>query len=201
MRVSDGAGDLMARLCRGDERAAAEVHERFMQRLVALAWRQFEASVRARADHEDVVQSVFKSFFARCERGEFACETWDDIWHLLALITVRKCGRRRASLRAGRRDVARERGGVPASEEWPSSRTWEVPDREPTPAEAAVLAETLRRWLCGLDPRERAVTELGLQGCSTPEIARRLDRTERTVRRIHRHACEKLETLLASEPV
>jgi RNA polymerase sigma factor (sigma-70 family) len=187
--------DLIARLRDRDETAAAEVHGRFVRRLVALACRQFEPWVRAKADHEDVVQSVFQSFFARCQRGEFAFDDWDALWNLLALITVRKCRRRRAALRAGRRDAARE---VPAWSRPDEGRdpVIDALDRDPTPAEAAMLAEVLRSWLHGLAPRERAVVELGLQGFSNPEIAERLGRTERTVRRIHGYASEQLQALL-----
>jgi RNA polymerase sigma-70 factor, ECF subfamily len=199
MPASEPFDDLMARLRGGDEAAAEEVHRRFVRRLVGLACRQFEPWVRAKADHEDVVQSAFKSFFARCARGEFTLEDWDDLWHLLAVIAVRKCRRRRAALRAGRRDAARE-VAAPAARNGDGPATgWEPLDRDPTPAEAAMLAETLQHWLRGLDPAERAITELGLQGYSTPEIAERLGRTERTVRRIHRSARERLCALFAAE--
>jgi RNA polymerase sigma-70 factor (ECF subfamily) len=190
----DRFDNLLTRLERGDGAAAADVHRRYVRRLIALAQRQFEPWIRAKADHEDVVQSAFKSFFARFERGEFILSDWDDLWSLLAVITVRKCRRRQAALRRGRRDAAREvalkDGG---SDEACFS---EVPDRGPTPDEAAILAELLECWLQNLTAGERAVTELGLQGLSTPQIAARLKRTERTVRRIHTSARDRLGMLL-----
>jgi RNA polymerase sigma-70 factor (ECF subfamily) len=189
--------DVMVRLRSGDGAAAADVHRRFVRRLVALAQRQFEPWVRAKADHEDVVQSAFKSVFARLERGEFALDDWDDLWSLLTMITVRKCRRRRAALRARRRDVAREVAGLQSACGEPWDGGWEAPDREPTPAEAAMMTETLEGWLLGLSSRERAIVELGLEGCTTQEIAERLGRTERTVRRAHHYARERLCALLA----
>jgi RNA polymerase sigma-70 factor (ECF subfamily) len=194
---SDPFDDLMARLRSGDGAAAAEVHRRFVRRLVALARRQFEPWVRAKADHEGVVQSAFKSVFARLERGEFVLDDWDDLWSLLTMITVRKCRRRKVALRARRRDAAREVAAPRSAsdEEWTGG--WEAPDREPTPAEAAILTETLEGWLLGLSARERAIVELGLEGCSTEAIAARLGRTERTVRRAYHYARERLYALLA----
>ena len=54
--------------------------------------------------------------------------------------------------------------------------------REPTPLEAAVLSETLRQLLAGLDESDRPILELSLQGYTTREISERLGRAERTVR-------------------
>src|SRR4051812_22143542 len=103
MAKADSFEDLMARLRTGDTEAAAGVHRRFVRRLDGLAWNRFDAAIRTRADHEGAVQSAFRSFFSRYGRGEFDPEDWDALWHLLALITVRKCNRRRGALRALRR--------------------------------------------------------------------------------------------------
>jgi RNA polymerase sigma-70 factor, ECF subfamily len=188
---------LMARLQSGDDQAAAEVYRRFVRRLVGLACRQFEPWTRAKADHEDVVQSAFKSFFARFDRGEFVLSDWDDLWSLLVVITLRKCRRRQNALRRGRRDAAREVALIDGVND--EERAWEPSDREPTPDEAVMLTELLDIWLRGMTAGERAVTELGLQGLSTPQIAERLKRTERTVRRIHASARDRLGTLLEIE--
>ena len=58
------------------------------------------------ADADDAVQSAFFSFWKRAERGDFSCE-WNrnDVWNLLAKITVRK------SLNQVRNARAAQRGG------------------------------------------------------------------------------------------
>jgi RNA polymerase sigma-70 factor (ECF subfamily) len=188
---------LISRLQSGDDRAAAELYRRFVGRLVALACRRFEPWTRAKADHEDVVQSAFKSFFARFDRGEFVLSDWDDLWNLLVVITLRKCRRRQIALRRGRRDAAREVALINGVSD--DERAWEPLDRKPTPDEAVMLTELLELWLRGMTTSERAVTELGLQGLSTPQIAERLGRTERTVRRIHASARVQLGSLLEVE--
>ena len=171
--------DVVDRLRVGDGDAASEVHRRFVRRLVSLANRQFDPGVRFLADHEDVVQSTFRSFFARCERGEFELTGWEDLWSVLVVITVRKCHRRRRTLHARRRDVRRELARVGEAD-----GEWEAPTREPTPAEAAMLAETVERWLTALEPEEQPIMALAFQGYSTAEISDRLRRSERTVRRV-----------------
>jgi RNA polymerase sigma factor (sigma-70 family) len=55
---------------------------------------------------------------------------------------------------------------------------------EPTPLEAAALAETVERLMRELDERERQILELALQGYTPQEISPRVGRCERTVQRL-----------------
>ena len=59
----------------------------------------------------------------------------------------------------------------------------------------AVLAETVEQLLRGLDGDERQVIQLSLQGYSTQEIARQLNRAERSVRRLRERVRLQLERL------
>lgn len=68
----------------------AEVVERYTLRLLELARRQLPERVRRRVDPEDVVQSVYRSFFRRLNDGQFNFDDSHDIWRLLAAITFRK---------------------------------------------------------------------------------------------------------------
>jgi RNA polymerase sigma-70 factor (ECF subfamily) len=190
MVQSDSFTDLMLRLREGDEAAATEVFGRFLRRLIVLASRQFDSWLRHRVDLEDVVQSAYKSFFAGQGQGRFELADWDSLWGLLAVITLRKCYRRRDYLRAERRDAARE---VTPQSRYPSPGArnraeagtwWEAIDREPSPLEAAMLTETLEQLLGHLGRPEREIVELSLQGHTTSEIAARLGRSRRTVRRV-----------------
>src|SRR6185295_15765908 len=61
--------DLMARLRTGDEAAAAEVFHRFTGRLIGLARRRLDHLVRPKVDAEDILQSVYRSFFRRSAGG------------------------------------------------------------------------------------------------------------------------------------
>src|SRR4051812_41485919 len=108
MAEHDSFAQLMIRLKEGDQAAATEVFGRYIRRLIGLASRQFDTWLRHRVDIEDVVQSAYKSFFAGQGQGRFVLGDWDSLWGLLAVITLRKCYRRRDYLRAERRDAARE---------------------------------------------------------------------------------------------
>jgi len=47
-------------------------------------------------------------------------------------------------------------------------------DRDPTPLEAVILAETVEQLIRRFDPDERPIVELSLQGYSGPEISARI---------------------------
>ena len=49
----------------------------------------FSWQTRQKVDPEDVVQSAFRSFFTRQAAGQFDVASWDDLWGLLVVITVR----------------------------------------------------------------------------------------------------------------
>ncbi len=183
--------ELLERLRAGDDSAARAVFERFTPRLVGLARRQLDARLRTKVDPEDVVQSAYKSFFIRVEGGEFDAQGWEGLWGMLTLITLRKCSDRARYYRAECRDAARE--VQPAGE---APAPWlDAAGREPTPDEAAVLAETVEGLMRGLDADERPIIELSLQGYSTQEISEQLGRAERSVRRLRERVRKRLERM------
>jgi RNA polymerase sigma-70 factor (ECF subfamily) len=188
--MSNSFADFLARLRGGDDAAAQELFGRFAHQLIALALRHIDAGLRHKMDPEDLVQSVYKSFFRRYGDGNLDLVNWNSLWGLLTLITVRKCAERAAYHRAECRDAAREVFPPPAEQAAP----WLEPfGREPTPLEAAVLSETVEQLFAGLDEQERAVLELSLQGYTTREISELLGRAERTVRLLREGIRHRLE--------
>ena len=175
--------------------AARALFERFTRRLIGLARGHLDTRLHHKIDPEDVVQSVYKSFFLRYGEGTLTAEGWDGLWGLLMTITLRKCADRVRYHRAECRDLARE-AAAPADAE--GAEPWrDALGREPTPEEAAVLAETVEQLLRGLDGDERPIVELSLQGYSTQEISERLGRAERSVRRLRERVRRQLERLQA----
>jgi DNA-directed RNA polymerase specialized sigma24 family protein len=193
MGQDDAFDALMRRLRAGDEDASALVFRQFVGKLVALAGRQFRTEWRDRADVEGVVQSVYRSFFARQARGEFELADWDALWGLLAVIALRKCEKRRDYLLAAVRDSRRE---VVAPLEDGSSWAWEPIDREPTPPEAVALTDTVDGLLRDLEGTDREIACRFLQGYTAEEIARELGSSERTARRMRWRLKHRLRRLL-----
>src|SRR5262249_25396736 len=166
---------------------------RFAGRLIVLARKRLDGRIRQKVDPEDVLQSVYKSFFQRQARGQFVLDNWDALWALLTLITARKCGRWIDFFHAERRDVRLE------------DRTRAGGDLEvaalargPSPVEAAVLTETLEALLGDLGDSHRDIVSLGLQGYTTSEISEKVGRSERTVNRVLQSVGKKLERDYAS---
>jgi RNA polymerase sigma-70 factor, ECF subfamily len=191
MFADESFNDVMARLRAGDDAAETMVFRRFVHRLIALAAKQFDARMRDRADVENVVLSAFKSFFIRNERGDFLLADWGKLWSILAMITLRKCGKRIRHLKAARRDASRE---VTLRES--GIRESRIPDRAPTPVEAAILTETVERLFQSVEPEDRPIIEQILMGYTAEEVAERLHCSERTVRRVRQHAKNRLLKLI-----
>lgn len=185
MTDTDTCPATMDRLRAGEADAAREVFDRFARRLLALARRRFERRLAHRADPEGVVQSAFKSFFVRHREGRVEVGSWNALWGLLTVITLRKCADRVEHHRAARRDVGREA----------AADLHAALDREPSPHEAAVLAETVERLFRAVDDAERPVLELSLQGYTAAEISLQLGRALRTVHRQREQTKARLERM------
>lgn len=172
---------LLQRLRDGDPDAPTELFNRFARRLIGLARTRLDARLRQKIDPEDVVQSVFRSFFTRNEEDRFDIRSEDRLWSLLAVITVRKCTN--VALHFGRqgRDVRLELGQPSSPDE--SHPGWEGLARDPAPDEAVLLAEVLEHAMAGLSDRDEVIITAHLQGASIDEIAEQIGRSERTVQR------------------
>jgi RNA polymerase sigma factor (sigma-70 family) len=182
---------LMEQLRSGEESAAAEVFNRYTQQLVALARGRISDRLAQKVDPEDVVQSAYRSFFVRHREGKLKVANWQSLWGLLTLITLRKCLDRVEHFGAEGRDLKREISADPRS---PEGEPWrELLGREPTPDHAAALTETVERLLAALEPDERAIVAMSLEGHSTQEISTGLGRAERSVRRVRERVRLQLE--------
>lgn len=192
MSQSNSFQELMTRLRASEEQAAAQIFNRFAQRLIVLARSHLDTLTRGKVDPEDVLQSVFRCFFTRQAAGHWELHNWESLWGLLIVITARKCGQWNQHFLRGCRNVHLE-VSAPASDG--SSPRWEAASPDPTPEEGALLAETVQRVMEGLKERERPILMLSLQGYSIREIAEQIGRTERTVRRVRERIEQRLEHL------
>lgn len=183
---------VMEQLRRGDPDAAHEVFDRYARGLVRIAATKLPAFTHAKVDPEDVVQSVFRTFFRRFANGEFQPAHWDGLWSLLAVLTARKAGHQVEHLVAARRSALRETTRRPAGSS-ASGTAWEPADPAPSPEEATLLAETVGQVLAGLTDRERSIVTLRLQGYSITEVAELAATSERSVHRILAHVRTWLE--------
>lgn len=182
---------LLAQLHAGDDEAAARIFHRFADQLIALAHSRLQHGLQGKLDPEDVLQSVFRSFFRRMRAGQFQLDSWDSLWAILTVMTLRKCGHLREHFQAARRDVRREE----ASRAEAVQALAALCARNPTPEEAAVLTDLLESVLHHFEERDRYIVTLHLQGYSQAEICQEVGRAERTVRRTIARVRKRLKRL------
>jgi len=162
----------------GDEGAAEVIYLRYADRLWKLARTQIGQRLGRRFDAEDVVQSVFRTFFRRTRNDEFAVDQSVALWHLLVKITINKVRRKAKFHKAAIRDIAREIH-APGDELLPETLA-DLPEAESSVA----LLDELDDLLARLKDREVEIVRLCLEGFSTAEIATRVGGSKATVRRV-----------------
>src|SRR4051794_20041585 len=64
----------------GAQRAARAIFDRYAARLACYAERHLSRKLAARLDGEDVVQSVFRTFFRRSAAGQFQIDGSNQLW-------------------------------------------------------------------------------------------------------------------------
>jgi eukaryotic-like serine/threonine-protein kinase len=177
--MRDSSYELLRRTRRGDPIAASELVQRYTERLLALARSRLSRKLARRIDAEDVLQSAYRSFFVHARQGEFDVEQDGDLWRLLATITLNKLARQATRHRAKKRSVDREVKAV-AGRPDPIA---ELADREPSVVDVVAAADELRWLFTQLEAGESEAIRLRLQSFTAEEIATRIGRSERTVRR------------------
>jgi RNA polymerase sigma-70 factor (ECF subfamily) len=196
--VADRSGALVTRWRAGDQQAAAELFHRYASRLVALARSRLSDKLAGRVDPEDVVQSVYRSFFADTREGRYELERGGDLWQLLVTITLHKLNDQVKHNLARKRAASRQQNF--GSEDSLLGMQAHVGSRKPSPLEAVALADELEKIMAGLEPAHRRMLERRLQGYNLEEIATELECSQRTVIRVLERIKKQLEQGEASAP-
>jgi len=177
MGEDDPLTDLVERHRRGDPEAAARLFDHYARRLCPLAERYLSGKLAGRVEGEDIVQSVFCTFFARSAKGEFHIDSRAQLWQLLVKITVLKAREKGRYHTAEKRD-ARIEQAIPG-DDWLVTAA----SRAPGPEDAAVLVDEIEAVLRGLPTLHGEVLQRRLRGCGAAEIAAELGVSRQTVYR------------------
>jgi len=181
-------GSLLRRLAAGQETAADALYRRYADRIRSLARARLPAHLLARADPDDVVQSVFRAFFESARRGLYQVPDGQTLWHLLVVVTVNKVRSLHAHHAAARRDAR-------------LTIAWDPADVDPAAPECDLMELAVRDVLEHLPNAERAAVELRLEGYEVSEIAGRTGRSKRAVERSLQKARAHLTELIGTTPV
>ena len=178
----------------GDSTAANGIWQHYFDRLVRSVRGRMYGQNRAVSDEEDVVLSVFESFYNAAENGRFPdLSDRDDLWRLLLRMAARKVVDKQ------RHDQRQRRGGAVAHQ--PLDHTGgddsiiEAIGDAPSPEMVLMMQESVEQIFShlGVGPL-RDLAGAKLEGYSNAELAQRFDCSERTIeRRLHliREKCQQ----------
>jgi RNA polymerase sigma factor (sigma-70 family) len=191
--VSSEASQSITRLIRavqdGSDSAVRPLLEAYFNRLVHLARKRLQNLSGLGGYDEDVALRSFHSVYQRLRDPARPLDLSgrDDLWRLLATRTISRAidliRRHRSGEVPGDQDVAL------------------LLARDPTPEEAAEMADECRRLLDSLpEPELRQIALWKVEGCTNEEIAARLDCVPRTIERkvsrirlLWKHELEELQ--------
>ncbi len=155
--------ELIGRIRRGDEQAAAEVVRRYepaIRRAVRL--RLTDVRLRRTCDSMDVCQSVMMSFFVRAATGQYDLDTPEQLLRLLTTMARNKLLNQARQQHAARRDNRLVSNDVAERD---------LVDRAPSPSRDAEARELLAEVRRRLPPDVLQLVELRNQGHDWTSIA------------------------------
>jgi RNA polymerase sigma-70 factor (ECF subfamily) len=158
--------ELMARVCRGDAGAAAELFRQFEAQVrLEVQMRLRDPRLRRLLDAADVCQSVMLSFFVRARLGQFDLSDPNELRRLLAGMARNKVAAQARRHSADRRDFRRAEGlgGADA-----------VPAGGGSPSQVVAAEELLRELRARLSEEEGRIADLRRAGHSWAEVAAEL---------------------------
>ena len=178
----------------GDSAAADRIWQHYFDRLVRSVRARLHGQNRAVSDEEDIVLSVFDSFYNAAENGRFPdLSDRDDLWRLLLRMSARKVVDKR------RHDRRQRRGGnVEVHSLNPTGtdhNVFEAIGDEPSPEMVLMMRESIEEFFSHLGVGNlRDLASAKLEGYSNAELAARFGCSERTIeRRLHliREKCQQ----------
>lgn len=190
MRESPSFERLLSGIQHGHQDQVGDmIVRRFAERLIALTSGRIGNRLRQRVTEDDIVQSVFLTFFRRLGDGQFELRNWESLWGLLAQAAVWRICRQAQYHSAQKRTWQQEQGSE-------SLLVQEVWKREPDTTDLLVAEELHAQLMSQIKEQHQPIVQLILDGATHEAIARELKVSLSTVERVHRRAKECLSAIL-----
>lgn len=181
---------LLRRFQKGQNDAATALYLRYAKRLRSLVQTQSGADLAARMDADDVVQSIFRTFFRRAAAGFYSVPHGDELWKLFLVIALNKTRDAGARHRAAKRDVSQTK---PLGNRHDDSL--DGPDEQAY----SVLRMTIDEILDRLPRTQRQIVELRIEGREVAEISQKSGRAKRSVERILQEFRDRLRLAIEAK--
>jgi DNA-directed RNA polymerase specialized sigma24 family protein len=134
-----------------------------------------------------------RSFFSGTREGRYQLEHGGDLWQLLVSITLHKLHKKVRRNTALKRDPGREQSFT-AGTDGPHPADL-LSSGGPSPIEAVALVDEVEQVMRRLQPAQRSMLELRLQGYNLEEIATATQKGVTTVRRALKEIKQAFEHL------
>jgi RNA polymerase sigma-70 factor (ECF subfamily) len=175
---------LLRRFQAGEEDAATDLYHRYAARLLNLAAAQTSSDLKQRVDPEDIVQSVFRTFFRRASLGEYDVPDGDELWKLFLVIALNKIRAVGTYHKAAKRDVRQTTG-----DETSTNAAAVTPDD----VAYRTLQMTIGELLAPLPDVHQEIIRMRIDGHEVTEIAGKVGRAKRSVERILQEFRQRLQ--------
>jgi RNA polymerase sigma-70 factor (ECF subfamily) len=183
---------LLVRLQRGQDDAATQLYLRYAGRLRALAARQTAGDLRTRVDPDDIVQSVFRTFFRRASEGHYQVPEGEELWKLFLVIALNKIRTVGAWHHAAKRDARLTTGSDTLQNAEEAARQG---DQTPLTMLNLVIEDLLQ----ALPESGREIVLQRIAGHEVSEIAAAVGRSKRSVERVLQEFRARLGSILAED--
>jgi len=180
---------LLRRFQAGQEDAATKLYVRYSHRLEALARAQTGKQLSTRIDPEDVVQSVFRSFFRRAVESGYEVPAGEELWQLLLVLALNKIRSLATFHHAKKRDVSRT--SSPAG-----NKHWDPEDTNSENLAYQTMRLVVQELVATLPAPQDRIVELRIEGHEVQEIAKQVNRSNRTVERALQQFRKRLASLI-----
>lgn len=166
---------LLERFRSGDGDAALQLYLRYADRLLRVATKQTANELSTRFDPEDIVQSVFRTFFRRAASGQYDAPEGDELWKLLLVMALNKVRSRAGFHRSEKRDI-RKTQSMPDEQTDGGSGSHDVA--------RSILYMSVEEIIQRQPESHRGIIRLRIDGLDVQSIAEREQRSKRTVERV-----------------
>jgi RNA polymerase sigma-70 factor (ECF subfamily) len=180
---------LLTRYRRGDGDAATELYLRYAERLRFLVQAKSSSQLQREVDAQDMIQSVFRTFFRRAADGQYDLPEGDELWRLLLVIGLNKIRSLATYHQAEKRDIQKTVIGEGAE-----AALLQHSDSDGNAL--AVLKLTIDELLSMMPVEYREIVDLRIAGYGVSEIAEKSGRAKRSVERILQEFRQKLDGLI-----
>ena len=167
------------------------IYLRYAQRLQLLAHSQAGRALAVRLDADDIVQSVFRTFFRRAAQGHYDIPDGEELWKLFLVLALNKIRGLAVYHRAAKRDVRQttelDRIVEHTNAELPDDTAYEI------------LRLTIDDILNGLPEPQRSMVVMRIEGNDIQQIATATERSKRSVERALQTFRQRLLSVLNEE--